>query len=141
MAAYDFCLYAGPVALDNVVRQLTILNGGLDVGVYLSNSWGFSHICSLFRAHLCWGGGGGGGSVANMGLVLLCRRGLYIYALELCYVGMSWADVLSVMLVRGVMCDVSVKKRPSDWRRAADISAARTERDLVPRGVRPRFLN
>ena len=23
--------------------------------------------------------------VANMGLVLLCRRGLYIYALELCY--------------------------------------------------------
>ena len=53
--------------------------------------------------HIC---AGGGGSVANMGLVLLCRRGLYIYALELCYVGMSWADVLSVMLVRGVMCDV-----------------------------------
>ena len=25
------------------------------------------------------------GFVANMGLVLLCRRGLYIYALELCY--------------------------------------------------------
>ena len=33
--------------------------------------------------HIC--AGGGGGSVANMGLVLLCRRGLYIYALELCY--------------------------------------------------------
>ena len=31
--------------------------------------------------HIC----AGGGSVANMGLVLLCRRGLYIYALELCY--------------------------------------------------------
>ena len=28
---------------------------------------------------------GGGGSVANMGLVLFCRRGLYIYALESCY--------------------------------------------------------
>ena len=41
---------------------------------------GCSHIFSLFRAHLCWGGG----SVENMGLVLLCRRGLYIYALELC---------------------------------------------------------
>ena len=47
-----------------IVRQLTILNGGLDsfsfgclnVGVYLSSSWGFSHICSMFRAHLCWGG-------------------------------------------------------------------------------------
>ena len=57
--------------------------GCLNVGVYMSGSYGFSHICSLFRAHLCWGGGGG--SVANMGLVLLCRRGLYIYALEICY--------------------------------------------------------
>ena len=28
---------------------------------------GFSHICSLFRAHLCWGGGG---SVANMGFAI-----------------------------------------------------------------------
>ena len=33
---------------------------------------GFSHICSLFRARLCWGGG----SVANMGLVSLYWRGL-----------------------------------------------------------------
>ena len=33
--------------------------------------------------HIC--AGGGGGSVANMGLILLCRGGLYIYALELCY--------------------------------------------------------
>ena len=34
-----------------------------------------------------------------MGLVLLCRRGLYI-------LGMLGADVLSVMLARGMMCDV-----------------------------------
>ena len=39
---------------------------------------------------------GGGGSVANMGLVLL-------YML---LVGMSWAYLLSVMLARGVRCDV-----------------------------------
>ena len=43
--------------------------GYLNVGVYLSSSQVFSpHICSLFRARLCWGGGGG--SVANEGLGL-----------------------------------------------------------------------
>ena len=41
--------------------------GCLNVGVYLSGSQGFSLICSLFRARLCWGGGG---SVAIEGFVL-----------------------------------------------------------------------
>ena len=36
--------------------------------------------------------------VANMGLVLLHLRIMLV-------VGMSWADMLSVMLARGVMCD------------------------------------
>ena len=45
--------------------------------------------------------------VANMDLVLLCRRGyIYLHLIIMLLVGMSWADVLSVMLVRGVMCDV-----------------------------------
>ena len=70
------------------------------------------------------------------GIIYLCLRIMLL-------VGMSWADVLSVMLARGVMCesDIRTKRRPSDWRRAADISAARAECDLVARGVRPRFLN
>ena len=38
-----------------------------------------SHICSLFRVRLCWGGGGG--SVANEGLGLYIR-GDYFYALN-----------------------------------------------------------
>ena len=33
------------------------------------------------------------------GIIYLCLRIMLL-------VGMSWADVLSVMLVRGVMCDV-----------------------------------
>ena len=45
----------------------------LNVGGCLSCSQGFSLNCSLFRAHLCWGGG----SVAFEGIVLYCRRGLY----------------------------------------------------------------
>ena len=47
-------------------------------------------------------------------------------------VGMSWADVLSVMLTS----DIRAKRRPSDWRRAPGISAEQAvERDLVVRGV------
>ena len=37
--------------------------------------------------------------------------------------------------------DIRAKRRPSDWRRAGDISASRAERDLMAREVRPRFLN
>ena len=66
---------------------------------------------------------------------------IYLRLRIMLLVGMSWADVLSVMLARGVMSDIRAKRRPSDWRRAADISAAQAERDLVARGVRPRFLN
>ena len=57
--------------------------GCLNVGVYLSSSQGFSHICSLFRARLCWGVGAGG-SVANEGLVLYIG-GDYSLCLK-CYV-------------------------------------------------------
>ena len=62
------CLYAGPVALDNVVHcsSVDVLNGLLDsFSFWLPQCWGVpvkqlgvSHICSLFRGHLCWGGGG-----------------------------------------------------------------------------------
>ena len=44
------------------------------------------------------------------------------------------------MVARGVMYDIRhpAKRRPSDWRRAPGISAARAgERDLVVRGVGP----
>ena len=62
------CLYAGPVALDNVVlcSSVDVLKGWLDSFSFLVDSMlgctcqavrCFSHICSLFRAHLCWGGG------------------------------------------------------------------------------------
>ena len=35
--------------------------------------------------------------------------------------------------------DICAKRRPSDWRRVADISAAGAERDLVARGVGPQI--
>ena len=62
------------------VRQLTFLRVGWIVSLLVASMLGFtcqavrgfSHICSLFRARLCWGGG----SVANMGFVSLYRRGL-----------------------------------------------------------------
>ena len=72
-----------------------------------------------------------------MGLVLVCQRGLWIYIfIIMLLVGMSWADMLSVMLARGVMCDVrqsAPRGGPltSDWRRALGISAAGGE----PRGL------
>ena len=47
--------------------------------------WRICHPMSLMTSCCHCAGGGGGGSVAKMGLVLLCWRGLYIYALELCY--------------------------------------------------------
>ena len=61
--------------------------GCLNVGVYLSCSQGFSLICSLFRARLCWGGGGG--SVAIEGFVL--------------YAGGDYALHLNIMLLVQVM--------------------------------------
>ena len=76
-----------------IVRQLMILNGGLDNFPLVASMLGCT--CQAVRGfptfapcleHICAGGGGGGASsVANMGLVLLWRRGLYIYALYLCY--------------------------------------------------------
>ena len=43
-----------------------------------------------------------------------------------------------VMVARGVMYDICVKRRSFDWRRAPGISAAQAaERDLVVRGVGP----
>ena len=44
--------------------------GCLKVGVYLSSSFPTFAPC---LEHIC---AGGGGSVANMGCILLCRRGL-----------------------------------------------------------------
>ena len=58
--------------------------GCLNVGVYLSCSQGFSLICSLFRARLCWEWGGGG-SVAIEGVVL--------------YAGGDYALHLNIMLL------------------------------------------
>ena len=47
-----------------------------------------------------------------MGFVSLYRRGLWIYAfIIVLLVGMSWADVLSVMLARGVIYDISYPRQ------------------------------
>ena len=56
---------------------------------------------------------------------------IYLHLRIMLLVGISWADVLSVMLACGVMCDVRHPRQEE----------ARAERDLVARGVRPRFLN
>ena len=66
---------------------------------------------------------------------------IYLCLIVMLLVGMSWADVLSVMLARGgiVTSDIRAKRRPADWRRAAEISATRAERDLVASGVGPRI--
>ena len=73
------------------VEDVAVLHGGcLDSFSLVASLWGCT--CQAVRGfptfapcleHMC--AGWEGGSVANMGLVLLCRRGLYIYALELCY--------------------------------------------------------
>ena len=65
-----------------IVRQLTFLRvcwiaslfGCFNVVVYLSGSKGFPTFAHCLE-HIC-AGGGGGGSVANMGFISLCRRGL-----------------------------------------------------------------
>ena len=75
-------------------------------------------------AHVCICSKYGFGIVTSEGIIDL-------RLIVMLLVGMSWADVLSVMLARGMMCDTRAKRRPADWRRAAEISAARAERDLV----------
>ena len=53
--------------------------------------------------HIC--AGGGGGSEANIWYCYI--GGDFILRLRIMLlVGMSWADVLPVMLERGVMCDI-----------------------------------
>ena len=80
--------------------------GCLNVGVYLSCSQGFSLICSLFRARLCWGGGV---SVAIEGFVL--------------YAGGDYALHLNIMLLVQVMAlDMRTGIRSADWcARGSDI--------------------
>ena len=91
--------------LDNVVlcSSVDVLRGWLysfsfgclNVGVYLSGSQGFSLICSLSRARLCWGG-----SVAIEGSVLYAGRdyGLHLNIMLLVQV---WAYVMSDMFAHG----------------------------------------
>ena len=43
---------------------------------------------------------------SKYGFGIVISEGILYYALELLLVGMSWAGVLSVMLERGVVCDV-----------------------------------
>ena len=66
--------------------------GCLNIGVYLSCSQGFSLICSLFRARLCWGGG----SVAIEGFVLYAG-GDYGLHLNVMLLVQEWAYVMSDM--------------------------------------------
>ena len=111
LAVYDDSLCAGLVALDNfvVVHQLTILKGWLDsFSFWLPQCWGvpikqlgvFPKFAPCLE-HIC----AGGGSVANMGLVLLYRRGFYItpYNYVTCRKAMSRRIV---MTTHGVMCDI-----------------------------------
>ena len=86
-----------------IVRQLTILHGGLDKLLFLVASvWGCT--CQAVRGfptfapcleHIC--AGGGGGSVANMGLVLLYWRDFILCLRIMLLVGMLWADVMCDM--------------------------------------------
>ena len=48
---------------------------------------------------------------SKYGFGTVMSEGIYIYALYvMLLVGMLWADVLSVMLARGVMCDAFIAR-------------------------------
>ena len=73
----------------------------------------------------------GVGIVMSEGIIYLRLRIMLL-------VWILWADVLSWQRMEWcVTSDIRAWRKPSDWRRAADISAARAERDLVVRGVGP----
>ena len=57
------------------------------------------YVCKYVCMYVCMCSKYGFGIVMSEGIIYLRLRIMLL-------VGMSWADVLSVMLARGVMCDV-----------------------------------
>ena len=82
------------------------------LGVYLSSSYGFSCICSLFRARLCWEGGGGAVVYQMQGLMVHDSVGNYVLPSD------------HLVLVLSDRCQFGCHGEPWAYVTAADITCS-----------------